>query len=96
MAVEVVAATVVAAGGAGVGVASGVLDVLERYARLAGQGDEGVAEAVRGELVAVLDAGRGAESADETEGLGAVPAVAGGGDEDRAVGAGVEVGVERL
>jgi hypothetical protein len=42
VAVEVVAGAVVAAGGAGVGVAGGVLDVSEGCAGVEGVGDEGV------------------------------------------------------
>jgi len=49
--VVVLAGAVVAAGGAGVGVAGGVLDVLEGCAGGESLGDEGMAEAVGGDLV---------------------------------------------
>lgn len=58
MVLEGVAGPVVATGGAGVGVAGGVLDVLEGDPGLAGQGDEGVAQ-----RVGVSPGGRPAASA---------------------------------
>ena len=46
MSVEIVAGAVVAASGAGIGVAGGVLDVAEAGAGVEGEGDEGVPEVV--------------------------------------------------
>lgn len=67
MAVEVVPAVVVSAGGAGVGVAGGVLDVLEWDAGGEGFGDEGVAEAVGCDLGGCGDAGVAGQSLDHLE-----------------------------
>ena len=60
MAVQGVAASVVAAGGAGVGVPGGVLDVLEGDAGLAGAGDERDPQRVRADLPGGLEADAGA------------------------------------
>src|SRR4051794_4962395 len=63
-AVEVVPVAVVAPGGAWVGVAEGVLDVLQRGAEAEGFGGEGVPQAVRGDGVRCFDAGGAGEAAD--------------------------------
>src|SRR3954462_14874737 len=83
VAVEVVPVAVVAAGGARVGVAEGVLDVLQRCAEPEGFGGVGGAEAVRG------NPGGEARLTAEPAELGVrqpvtVGAVAGSADEDPA------------
>ena len=86
-------AAVVAAGGAGVGVAEGVLDVLQGGAEAEGLGGVGVAQAVRGD--AGGEAGGAAEPADLlVGGLVAVAALAVAAEEDRSGGAAGEVVVE--
>jgi hypothetical protein len=57
VAVEVVTGPVVAPGSAGIGVAHGVLNVLERHAGTEKLGGEAVAEAVRAQLAGGGDAG---------------------------------------
>src|SRR4051794_1865645 len=93
-AVEVVAAAVVAPCRAGVGVAEGVLDVLERGAQAQGFGCVGVAQAVWRD--AGGQAGGAAESAELLVGeLVAVAVTVGAGHEDRAGGALCDVVIER-
>src|SRR3954447_23893646 len=95
VAAEVVAGAVVAAGGAGVGVADGVLDVAQRDAFVQGGGDEGGAHRVRADAVGAGDAGLAGEAADEAPGGDPVEGGAGGGGEDRPLGAVADAGVER-
>jgi len=87
--VEVVAAVVITPGRSGIGMAGGVLDVLEGRAGGQGFGDEGVAQAVRGDRRRCLDAGSFGETLEQLvggdvgqlAGLGAVeeePACRGG------------------
>src|SRR4051794_14144355 len=84
---EVVAGAGVAAGGAGVGVADGVLHVAQRDAFVEGGGDEGGAHGVRADAFGVGDAGVAGEAADEAPGGDPVEGGAGGGGEDGSVGA---------
>src|SRR4051794_30476202 len=84
---EVVAVAVVAAGGAGVGVADGVLHVAQRDAFVEGGGDEGGPHGVRADPFGVGDAGVAGEAADEAPGGDPVEGGAGGGGEDGPVGA---------
>src|SRR3954453_13742944 len=65
---EVVAGAVVAAGGAGVGVADGGLHVTQRHALVEGGGDEGSPHGVRADPVGVGDAGLAGEAADDPPG----------------------------
>src|SRR3954462_9904372 len=91
---EVVAVAVVAAGGAGVGVADGVLHVAQRDAFVEGGGDEGGAHRVRADPLRVGDAGVSGEAAEEAPGGDPVEGGAGGGGEDGPVGALADAGVE--
>src|SRR3954471_16376534 len=91
---EVVAVAVVAAGGAGVGVADGVLHVAQRDAFVEGGGDEGGPHRVRADAFGVGDAGVAGEAADDPPGGDPVEGGAGGGGEDRPVGALADHGVE--
>src|SRR4051794_29591777 len=87
-AVEVVAAAVVAAGGARVGGAEGVLDVLQRHAAGQRLGGEGVPEGVRLGQLGRGDAGGAGQAAQL--GVHAAVGVAGGAvvvEEDRPAGA---------
>jgi hypothetical protein len=77
------AAAVIAASGAGVGVPSGVLPVLEGDAGLAGEGDEGVPQAVGAEMSGSGGAGVGGDAADQPPVLGSVESPAGAGGEQR-------------
>jgi hypothetical protein len=72
VAIEMLVGGHVAAGGARVGVAHGVLDVLQRDAGVVEAGGEAVAQAVRAELGGGLDLGAAGEAADEPPGLGLV------------------------
>src|SRR3954466_12822494 len=92
---EVVAVAVVAAGGAGVGVADGVLHVAQRDAFVEGGGDEGGPHRVRADAFGVGDAGLSGEAAEEAPGGDPVEGGAGGGGEDGPVGALADAGVER-
>src|SRR3954453_9642398 len=92
---EVVAVAVVAAGGAGVGVADGVLHVAQWDAFVEGGGDEGGAHGVRADPFGVGDAGVAGEAAEEAPGGDPVEGGAGGGGEDGPVGALADAGVER-
>src|SRR4051794_6124739 len=83
---EVVAVAVVAAGGAGVGVADGVLHVAQRDAFVEGGGDEGGAHGVRADPVGVGDAGVAGGAAGGGAGGGPGEGPAGGGGAGGALG----------
>src|SRR3954465_13186845 len=91
---EVVAVAVVAAGGAGVGVADGGLHVAQWDAFVEGGGDEGGAHGVRADPVGVGDAGVAGEAAEEAPGGDPVEGRAGGGGEDGALCALADHGVQ--
>jgi len=91
VAVEVVPAVVVAPGCSGVGVAGGVLDVLEGRAGCEGFGDEGVSQAVGRDRRRGLDARPLGETLDQLVG-GDVGELAGlGAVEEEPAGLGVVV-----
>src|SRR3954447_24125978 len=92
---KVVAVAVVAAGGAGVGVADGVLDVAQRDAFVQGGGDEGGAHRVRADALGVGDARLSGQAAHDSPGGDSIEGGAGGGGEDRPLGAVADAGVER-
>src|SRR4051794_36457344 len=83
---EVVAVAVVAAGGAGVGVADGVLHVAQRDAFVEGGGDEGGAHGVWADPFGVGDAGVAGEAGGEGPGGDPGGGGAGGGGEEGARG----------
>jgi hypothetical protein len=66
--VEAVAGAVVGPGGTGIGVAHGVLNVLQRYASAQEARGEAVAQAMRAELISGGDAGAPGQAPDEPPG----------------------------
>jgi len=94
--VEVVPGAVVAAGGAGVGVASGVLHPVQRHPGVEGQGDERVAQVVRVQAARLVHPGGGREAAYQPPDRGPVEAGPAGAEKQRPGASVRDVGLEGI